>query len=243
MIESTLAKSYEPELSRARALLVEDATIRALLDPRIPPALLERFLIQFSAWGVQITRPVDGWIRRAGERCLQLGLDEIGRSLVAHSKHEKDHHLMLMDDTRLLVDRWNARRAPPLSAERLFLEPATEAMRAYVALHEDTITGDAPFGQVAIELEIEGMSVSFGPRLIAQCLRVLGPDVVSGLSFIREHVAIDVGHTAFNQRLMDRVLAIRPDAAGRLAAIGGEALRIYVRFFGECLAAARRDAA
>lgn len=231
--------SYEGLVGPARDLLESSPTILALLDSAIDPVLLERFLIQFSAWGVQMTQPVESWIRRAGERCTQLGLSELGRSLVIHAKHEAGHDRMLVDDTRLLVAKWNARRQPELVADDLLAQQPSAAMDAYMRLHEDTIASDLPYGQVAIELEIERMSVVFGPKLIEQCRRTLDPSLLDGLSFIKEHVEVDVGHTALNQRLMERLLKLRPDAAARLAAIGGEALQTYVSFFGECLEAAR----
>lgn len=231
--------SYECQIAQARELLENSPTILALLDPEIDPILLERFLIQFSAWGVRMTQPVESWIRRAGERCTELGLNELGRSLVIHAKHEAGHDRMLVDDTRLLVAKWNSRRQPQVSADELLeLEPSA-AVVSYMRLHEDTIASDLPYGQVAIELEIERMSVVFGPKLIEQCKRTLHPELLQGLSFIKEHVEVDVGHTALNQRLMQRLLKLRPDAAVKLAAVGAEALQIYVRFFGECLEAAR----
>jgi hypothetical protein len=112
-------------------------------------------------------------------------------------------------------------------------------MLDYIHLHEETIAGEAPYAQVAIELEIERMSTTFGPKLMAQCHRVLEPSLLAGLSFLKEHVEIDVGHTALNEKMMERLLVLRPDAAERLAAVGRQALRIYVSFFGECLRLAR----
>jgi hypothetical protein len=238
-MQPSIDKPYEWHVAPARGLLESEPSIVALLNPDIEPILLERFLIQFSAWGVQMTRPVEGWIRRAGERCTELGFNDLGRSLVIHSKHEAGHERMLMDDTRQLVEAWNNRRAPLLSADELMLQAPSPAIESYVRLHEDTIASDTPYAQVAIELEIERMSITFGPRLIAQCKRALEPEVLQGLSFIKEHVEVDVGHTALNQRLLERLLKLRPDAAIRLAAIGSEALRTYIRFFGECLVAAR----
>lgn len=232
---------YESALASARRLLEEAPATRAQLDPNIDPALLLRFLIQFSAWGVQMTESVEHWIRRAGERCMALGLDDVGRALVSHAKHEAGHHLMLMEDTKVLVRRWNTRSAIQLDADRLQRQRATPAMQRYIELHERTIASDMPFGQVAIELEIEGMSTTLGKAFIALCRKVLGPEVLDGLSFIREHVAIDVGHTAFNTRLMDRLLTSRPECAERLAEIGSEALRTYVEFFAECLGVATYD--
>jgi hypothetical protein len=232
---------YEPLVTPYRRILTDDPIMIALVDPGIDSAVLERFLIEFCALGVQITRPVDGWIRRAGERCREIGLEDIGRMLVTHAAHEAGHHLMLEADTRLLVGRWNERHPKSLSAEALMARAAAPPMQAYSALHEETIAGDMPYGQVAIELEIEGMSTTFGPKQIGVCKRILGPDIMKGLSFIEEHVAIDVGHTAFNTRLMDRVLEVRPESARRLAELGGRALRYYVDFFGECLHTAQHE--
>jgi hypothetical protein len=188
-----------------------------------------------------MTEPVDGWIRRAGERCIELGLPEVGGALLKHAKHEAGHHLLLVADTRLLVGRWNAHHPRTLDADVLMAQPATRAMRAYHELHESTIRSDMPYGQVAIELEIEGMSTSFGPRQLALCKNVLGPQALAGLSFIREHVALDVGHTVFNRNLMQQVLAVRPQSASKLAETGAIALRTYIDFFGECLAQAKAD--
>src|SRR5262245_52263353 len=97
---NSIAEQYASRLEETRRILAEDPIMVELLDPAIDPIVLERYLIQFSALGVQMTRPVDGWIRRAGERCIALGLNEIGQSLVKHSKHESGHHLMLIEDTR-----------------------------------------------------------------------------------------------------------------------------------------------
>ncbi len=233
---------YEPHVADARRLLQDDPAIRAILNPRMAPVVLHRFLIEFSARGVEITRPVDGWIRRAGERCVEVGLEPLGKSLIKHSKHEAGHHLMLVEDTKKLVESWNEAHDPKLDADALLGRPPTPSMGAYVALHEDTIASDHPFAQVAIELEIEGMSVSFGPRLIEQCRRILGDRIVEGLSFIPEHVAVDVGHTALNQNMMERLLQQRPGDGELLAGVGSAALRAYVGLFGECLKAAQQVA-
>ena len=241
---SSIQELYEPCVRDARRILSEHPTMVALLDPAIHPVVLERFLIQFCAMGVQMTRPVSGWIRRAGERCLELGLGEIGHSLVKHAAHEEGHDLMLVNDAQLLVSRWNERGSKRrLEVDVLLAAPATPAIEAYARLHEETIESDMPYGQVAIELEIERMSTTFGPQQLALCKRVLGVNILKGLSFIEEHVALDVGHTALNEKIMARVLSARPDAALRLAEIGGAALRAYVRFFGECLEVAYADVA
>ncbi len=226
---------YEPLVLPARTRISTHPALRTLLDPDVDPVLLERFFLQLNSLGVYMTQPVDKWIRRAGQRCVTMDLGKVGQALITHAKHEAGHHLMMVDDVRHLVRRWNARRMQPLGVERLLSQHPTDAMRAYRQLHEDTINGELPAGQVAIELEIENLSVVLGPRLLEQVERVLGREHLEGLSFLKEHVALDVGHTALNQRMMEDLLAEMPENASMLGEIGARALDIYLRFLEDCL--------
>jgi len=186
-----------------------------------------------------MTEPVEGWIRRAGERCEGMGLTDLGRSLRQHAAHEGGHHMMMIEDTRKLVARWNARRRPLLDAEALLGQPLSPGVVGYRKLHEDVIGGPAPFGQLAIEFEIENLSVVHGAPFLQRCAGRLGADVLGGLSFLEEHVALDVGHTKFNAREMDRLLQAHPDFLDPLAAAGTAALEAYAEFLADCLAVAR----
>lgn len=238
MTPSVVDEIYEPRVAEARARMEQDPAFCALRDPTIDPILLERYLILFNASGVFMTEPVESWIRRAGERCCAIGLEQLGNSLITHAHHEAGHHLMMIKDTRSLVEGWNERRSPKLDAKSLLSAPPLPATQDYIKLHEDTIAGDKPFGQVAIEFEIERMSAAvFGP-IIEIWKRVLPPEVMSRLSFINEHVEIDVGHTHLNRKILGRLLDARPDAGEYLGMTGTRALDIYRTFVGEVLAGA-----
>jgi len=235
---SLVKELYEPYVLPARARISTDPVMRRLVDPTIEPAVLERFFIQYHSFGVYMTEPVEGWIRRAGQRCLVLGLDSIGKGLLAHAKHEAGHHQMMIDDVRLLVRRWNVRRRAMLHAERLLAQYPTDAMRAYRQFHEATIASELPAGQIAIELEIANLSLVLGPHLLSNVARVLGRETLEGLSFLKEHVRPDVGNTATNPRMMEELLRVMPENARTLAELGAEALDIYLRFLGDCLQSA-----
>ena len=200
---------------------------------------LALFLVVFSSLGVQMTEPVEHWIRRAGERSEAVGFAALGRALKMHAKHEANHHLMMIDDAKLLTERYNQKYGTALDVEALLASAATPGVVDYVKLHEDVIASDAPFCQIAIEYEIENLSVSLGPKLLAECVRKLGNEVLDGLSFLREHVEIDGGHTAFNEVELQRVLAIDPQLAEKLSSTGSAALDAYARFLGDCLSRAR----
>ncbi|MGN6110763.1 MAG: hypothetical protein ACTHU0_37010 [Kofleriaceae bacterium] len=235
MSKQLVEQHYVPHVVEARARLQSAPALKKLLDPNVDPALVEGFLIQFNSMGVYMTEPVDGWIRRAGEATVKVGLQEVGEKLITHAKHEEGHHLMMIEDSKSLVARWNAKRGAQLDATALINQAPTPAMVEYHKIHEDTIAGPMPAAQVAIEYEIENLSVVFAPGLMAQAKRVCGEDIFEAMSFIDEHAKIDVGHTALNESMLDRLLTQVPEHAEVLGRTGAQALDIYLRFLSDCV--------
>jgi hypothetical protein len=229
---------YEAGLEKARAEFNRNAAIIALFDGPIESERLEAFLIHFCSIGVAMTEPVASWITRAGQRCSEIGLNELGRALRAHASQEDGHHKLMEKDTHALVARWNRNHTLRLDATYLIAQEDTDGVREYKQVHEDTISGDAPYGQLAIEYEIERLSVIYGPQLLNLCARTLGSDVLDGLSFLRDHVELDVAHTKFNQSQLGRLMAEHPTFLPSLVAAGSGALDAYGRFLGDCLALA-----
>jgi hypothetical protein len=229
---------YERAIEPRRSSFATDSALAKVLHPAQDARVLELFLVHFSAYGVGMTEPVDGWIRRAGERCTALGLAELGRALVKHAHHEAGHHLMMVEDTKKLVERWNTRYKPTLSVDALLAPQTTPGVKRYRDLHEEVINGASPYGQLAIEYEIERLSVAHGPELVKQCVARLGPEVMSGLSFLEEHIAVDAGHTKFNAAEMNRLLQKHPEFLSGLVNAGSAALSAYDKFLGDCLSAA-----
>jgi hypothetical protein len=234
---------YLPHVRETRARLDTEPVVRTLLSPDITPALMERFLIEWSARGAYMTEPVDGWIRGAGERCIALGQEKVGRQLITHAKHEAGHHLMTIQDARVLVSRVNARGGARLDADALVGQAPTEAMREYRQVHDEAITGDLPLGQAAIEYEVGYLAVVLVPRILARVREVLGQATLDSLTFLREHAEVDVGHTALNERMMEGLLKEHPEEGRRLAAFGTRGLDCYLRFLDDCLEAARQAVA
>jgi hypothetical protein len=93
---------YEGLLTPARKRFEGGRTTSLLLSTGIPKELLEDFLLLFCAYlccayEVRITQPVEGWIRRAGERCIELRFEQLGESLLVHSKQEADRWVAVPD--------------------------------------------------------------------------------------------------------------------------------------------------
>jgi hypothetical protein len=230
-----LVDLYEPALNRARANFSAHQAVSQTLSAEMDRHLLHLFLIYLSSLGVRITEPVEGWIERAGERCRLLGFEDLGRALLAHAKGEANHHLMMIEDTINLVAIWNERNRTSLDTEELLSQPATSGVKNYCALHERVVGSDTPYAQIAIEYEIEKLSVDYGPRLLTQCMKLLPPGTVGKLSFVQEHISLDVGHTQFNQKQLSQFLIAHPNADLHLIQAGSDALVAYAEFLGDCL--------
>jgi hypothetical protein len=224
---------YEAQLMAARDSFVRRwDRLGISLDSQ--PAHFERFLIEFCSLGVSMTEPVESWIHRAGARCLEIGLVELGRKLQAHARHEAGHHELMIRDTQVLVENWNRRHLDQLDAGQLLARPPSRGAVRYRSLHENVIAGHEPFGQMAIEYEIEMLSVKIGPSVLQHCVGALGRAALDNVSFLTEHVELDVGHTKFNAATLNQLLTTHPQYLSALVATGSEALAAYADFLDDC---------
>jgi hypothetical protein len=235
---SIILDTYEAAMATARRSLNEDPAIGRAISPDSPPDLFWLYLIRFSAHGVRMTESVTSWISRAGDRCAELGRDELGRALRAHARSEAGHEKLMENDARLLVKEWNQTHRSHLDAEPLLSSPTLYSARKYIQLHEDVIAGPQPHCQIAIEYEIERLSVVLGPQVLVRCTDTLGD---GGYSFLAEHVELDQGHTAFNQRQLEQLLETDDTDLVALVETGQQALEWYKAFLAECAALAAID--
>jgi predicted GNAT family N-acyltransferase len=233
---------YERLLAPARERFAARSGLKLLESPTIAPALMESFLLHFCAIGTRMTELVESWLHRSAERCEIIGLPELARALERHARAEAGHHLMMIADVRSLAARWNACRQPPVDAEEFLCQPPTIGALRYCQLHEENIISDRPYAQIAIEYEIEMLSLGYGERLIARCVELLGADVLSCLSFLTEHVNLDVGHTRFNARELGKLIEQDPTRLPTLVTAGTAALDAYAMFLADCAQLAERHA-
>jgi hypothetical protein len=234
-------QEYEQRMVPPRERFAMSPGLAVILSPTIDPALLELFLVHFCAMGVHMTEPVEGWIRCAGERCVGLGLEELGRALQNHAKGEAGHHLLMMADVKTLTTRWNTHRTPHLDSDVLLKQPPSLGVRRYCEVHEHIIAVNTPFAQIAIEYEIEMLSLRYGQQLVTNCVAQLGQDILGCLRFLTDHVELDIGHTKFNVRELEKFIVHHPTWVSVLVAAGSAALDAYAQFLTDCLERARRQ--
>src|ERR1700728_187305 len=205
--------------------------IRSTSDPR----LLEAFLLYFCAIGAQMTEPVETWIRRAADRCAVLGLSELAQALTRHARAEAGHHLMMIADLRSLAGHWNSRHQPRVDADELLRIAPSDGANHYCLVHEQNIAGRTPYAQIAIEYEIEQLPLRYGELFVARCLEIFGPEILSGLSFVTEHIDLDIGHTKFNAQELAKVVERIPESLPVPAGAGSAALEAYAQFLTDCV--------
>ncbi|MBH8561556.1 hypothetical protein I8748_05085 [Nostoc sp. CENA67] len=239
-VKRDLYQTYESKIENARIRFEQNSGFEEILTGEVDPRVLELYLIYFNALGVAMTDVVEDWISRAGDRCLQLGYTELGQLLKTHAQQEAGHHLMMIDDTHALVSSWNNRRTPQQDAQWFLSQPRGESTQLYRQLHEDVIASETPFAQVAIEYEIEMLSVRYGSQLIQRCQQVLGNSIIQGLSFMEEHVSVDVGHTQLNAKLLKNFLGKHPEHVDVMVEVGAKALDAYAGFLNHCLRCAQQ---
>lgn len=232
--------AYGPQVQPFRLALSQNKVWRFLDMPEV--LVLELFLIEYCSLGVAMTEPVEGWIRCAGERCQQLGFADVGAFLVSHADEEKDHHLSFVDDTRWLVNQWNTKHDRQLNAEEFLSQPLTDGVLSYRALHEAAISGDAPYCQLAIEFEIERLSITYGAAAITKIARVLGPDSIKGLRFLENRVKEGIPHTSVIECQLNQLLHDIPTALSALTETARLALKTYGEYLNDCLALASQEA-
>lgn len=229
---------YHTALETARSKF-EDKIFPLLTETK--PETLLKFWLYFSKEGVGMTEPVEGWIRRAGDRCVALGYEDLGQNLRKHAIHEANHHLMMIEDTEKLVAFWNQHYSPKIALESFFAKTSPFAsVNDYVELHEHYIQSTEPYCQIAIEYEIESLSATFGMEVLKHSFSVLGEDLKPCLSFLFDHAKIDVAHTQFNRKTMSQFLAAHPDTTDHLIEAGIKALRSYGNFVSDCWDHARQ---
>jgi hypothetical protein len=177
---------------------------------------------------------VESWIRRSASRCAALGFSELAEALTRHAQAEAGHHLMLIADLRSLVNHWNARNTPSVDAEELLRIPPSFGASQYCLVHEENIAGNTPYAQIAIEYEIEQLPLRYGGLFLARCLEIFGPEILSSLSFVTEHIDLDIGHTHFNAQQLSKLIDLFPESLPSLVAAGNAALDAYAQFLADC---------
>ena len=166
-------------------------------------------------------------------------MHEFARALNGHASAEAGHQLMMVQDTRALAEHWNSTHTSKLAPDALLATPPMAGTTKYIGIHQAIIEGPKPYAQFPLQYEIEMLPVRHGPQLIEQCVRLLSSEITRCLSFLTEHIVVDIGHSKFNARQMEKLIEERADDVPLLIESGSSILAAYAEFLGDCMSAAR----
>lgn len=231
---------YEQRLNKVRQAAITSDISKRILDQSLHADVVHLFWIYYNILGVYMTEPVEDWINRAGDATIALGFKEAGVELKKHARHEAGHQRMMQRDHEALIQYWNETHAEKITLNNFPVEPLPTIVQEYIDLHEDNINGPSPYGQIAIQYEIESLAPILGPKQIAYTREKCGEEVLQRLSFICDHVEIDVAHTEFNYQVLKAFLDQHPQTLDALITAGELASDIYLRFFDYCMSEAKK---
>ena len=109
----------------------------------------------------------------------------------------------------------------------------TKGVKNYANVHYEVLQ-HYPYAQIAVQYEIERLSLDYGIKLMENIVRVLGMDVAKNLSFLGSHVKLDVKHTAQNEKLLLSWLTENPTTLDYLADAGTNILQAYGQYIDDC---------
>lgn len=234
--EASLFEQLRESLADARFALAEREAVAHLLAPEVDPTLLLGFMVEFAALSVQLQEPVEQFLVAASGRCEQLGERKAARELLRLAHDAIERYADFADDTRALTLRWNAAHQPELDLTGLLTQPNTRAMRRLFALHNQLVTSDEPWAELALICELESMTAAVAPLLVLHAERRLGADIRSGMrGVIGTAVAGDRG------RARTCLAQLFVDDPARLATIvhtSERLLELYGDFLDDCMVAA-----
>ena len=230
---------YERTLTPYRQASINSDLAKRILDESLSSDVIHLFWIYYNILGVYMTEPVEDWINRAGDATIAMGLEEAGRELKKHARHEAGHQTMMQKDYEKLIDLWNKKHEQKITLNQFSVSPLPEIVKEYIDLHEDNINSPAPYCQIAIQYEIESLAPVLGPKQIEYTRNKCGDEVLKCLSFICDHVEIDVAHTEYNYGVLKTFLLKNPEGLEPLMETGKQASIIYLKFFDYCMQQAK----
>jgi hypothetical protein len=234
MTPNAIFDEYENRMTPFRESFSKRDGIKFFTQSKDKDRLLH-FLVHWHGLGIKMTEQVEVWIQSAGEGCKRIGMDELGKSLDRHASEESGHERMMESDFNFFLHLWNQVKDTKIKPSDFLASSIPDSCKDYIELHRRIFSGDQPFGQIAIEYEIEQLSLSHGSEMINNPVAVLGSEALAGLSFLRHHVHLDIAHTKFNKELMISCYAQKPDCLEFMLSTGKEALEIYGNFLQDCL--------
>ncbi|NEO41548.1 MAG: hypothetical protein F6J90_36560 [Moorea sp. SIOASIH] len=232
---------YQKKAELARQQFAARDVVKELFTQEVEPKLLKLFMIHWSALSAGLTEPIPVYLERAGERCQNMDFQEMAKFFYEHEEEEDGHENWAIEDVEELVAIWNQEEPNcQLDAQELLAKKISPAVKRYHQLHERVIEGDSPWAELAIDVEIELLSTTYGPILVKKWVDCMGQASLSKVSFLHKHVLADVGHTDTNFEVVDKFISDHPESVDTLVETATDALNVYADFLEDAMTYAKQ---
>jgi hypothetical protein len=227
---------YQKRCELLRQEFASRPVVKEIWEEEVDPTLLKLFMIHWCALSAGLTEPIPVYLKRAGDGCQNLGLREMADFFYEHEGEEDGHENWAIEDVENLVAVWNQGESRfPLDAKELLANKMSPAVKRYHQLHEQVIEGDSPWAELAIGVEIELISTTYGPTLIKKWVASMGQDSLPNISFLHKHVVADVEHTETNFEIIDKLVSEHPEYTDILVETAANALNSYADFLEDAM--------
>ena len=231
-------RSYNVAMADARSKM--KSKIRKLYKNKSSKELAI-FLIYFYALGYHMAQPKAKWIEQASQACKKRGLNNLNEFLASRGEEEGRRHLLMRHDLQELINLVYHRFEIRLDLEKILaLAKVSLPVTRFIQLHEERVSIEFPSQQLAIQTEIELISLLFGPNFLAFCSRKLGGEILKCLSFVRYNSSCDVSYSMENFTWIRNLLKEYPDLLNELSSGAQQALSIYTDYLNECQTLTRK---
>lgn len=195
--------------------------------------LTELFLIYFSAIGAKMVEPAPVWLNQWGRGFKKIGFEKLGSDLIAHAHDEEGHHIWHQNDVRFLVSHFNQKYGAGLDVPSILQEGAVACVQHYTDAFDYARKPGNEHSAIGMLYETELMTFTLGPQFIGFCVQELGFGILKGLSFLRGHMASDIGHVKENIEQLKELLngLPREDAMEQMIEMGQKTVDVYIEYF------------
>ena len=213
---------------------VEFANLVNRLMSRSQLNTLEFFLLHHCVLGRLMTEQIGDWLNAAVNKSDALGYGELSRSLAEYRDIGFKRHELLGKDLPLLLQWINRRHQIELVSSYFHKKSVSEGVKKFLKLHEQVLKGKQPYRELAIQYEMERITMVHGYTLIQWCKLRFGKSVLRNLSAFRYQIKNNQQRTIILEQIQKQFIKKHPEVVDDMIEASVATLECYARYLVDC---------
>lgn len=226
-----IMQQYKNEMVEARVIFSK--VVNRLIS-QCQQRELASFLLHHCVFSHLMSQPLNSWVCDASTRCQQLGFIDLSCDLKEYADIGFRRDKLLRADLDQLVLWFNKHYFWELNAESFLRENSCEGLMQYFSCHEQALSGDTPYTELAIQFELERLEMIHGYSLLQLCTAYFGKSILRHLSAFRHKMRLNHKRTTLLAQMMERFLAAHPDKLSSLHIAAIDTLQSYAQYLLDC---------